>query len=173
MLLEQAIAAAMHGDSDNARVLISRIQSRVDSGVPGDYGSATYISGLNIAKALVAKKSGDMTRALDLLRAAGDLESKTFPAGPPFLPPALEMLGNVLLEAGKPQEAITAFTKELELRRNRSESLLGLARARLASGDSKGGVDAYSKLLLNWKNADPQLPALVEAKGVVQGVSAR
>ena len=173
MLLEQAIAAAMHGDSDNARVLITRIQSRVDSGVPGDYGSATYISGLNIAKALVAKKSGDMTRALDLLRAAGDLESKTFPAGPPFLPPALEMLGNVLLEAGKPQEAITAFTKELELRRNRSESLLGLARARLASGDSKGGIDAYSKLLLNWKNADPQLPALVEAKGVVQGVSAR
>jgi tetratricopeptide (TPR) repeat protein len=78
-----------------------------------------------------------------------------------------------LLEAGKPQEAITAFTKELELRRNRSESLLGLARARLASGDSKGAIDAYSKLLLNWKNADPQLPALVEAKGVVQGVSAR
>ncbi|HMH86970.1 MAG TPA: tetratricopeptide repeat protein, partial [Gemmatimonadaceae bacterium] len=173
MLLEQAIAAAMQGDSDNARALIARIHSRADSGVPGDYGSATYTSGLNVAKALVAKKTGDMTTAIDLLRAAADLESKTSPQGPPFLPPALEMLGNALLEAGKPQEAIAAFTKELELRRNRSESLLGLARARLASGDSKGGIDAYSKLLANWKHADANLPALAEAKGVVQGLSTR
>ena len=173
MLLEQAIAAAMQGDSDNARSLIARIQSRADSGVPGDYGAASYTTGLNVAKALVAKKAGDMTTAIDLLRAAGDLESKTSPQGPPFLPPALEMLGNALLEAGKPQEAIAAFTKELELRRNRSESLLGLARARLASGDSKGGIDAYSKLLANWKHADADLPALAKAKGVVQGLSAR
>jgi hypothetical protein len=34
-------------------------------------------------------------------------------------------------------------------------------------------VEAYSKLLLNWKNADPGLPALAEAKGVVHGLSAR
>ena len=114
-----------------------------------------------------------MTKALDLLRAAGELESKTSPAGPPWLPPALEVLGNTLLEAGKPQEAIAAFTRELELRRNRSESLLGLARARLAAGDSKGATEAYSKLLVNWKNADPNLRALAEAKGVVQGISAR
>ena len=173
MLLQQAITAAMRGDSANARALITRVQSRADSGVPGDYGVASYTTGLNVAKALVAEKSGDMTTAIDLLRAAGDLESKTSPQGPPFLPPALEMLGNALLEAGRPQEAVIAFTKELELRRNRSESLLGLARARLAAGDSKGGVEAYSKLLLNWKKADPGLPALAEAKGVVQGLSAR
>jgi tetratricopeptide (TPR) repeat protein len=173
MLLEQAIVASMRGDSANARALVTRIQSRADSGVPGDYGPVSYTTGLNVAKALVAQKSGDLTTAIDLLRAAGDLESKTSPAGPPFLPPALEMLGNALLEAGRPQEAVTAFTKELELRRNRSESLLGLARARLASGDSKGGIEAYSKLLVNWKNADRDLPALAEAKGVVQGAASR
>jgi len=173
MLLQQATAAAMRGDSAKARALITRIQSRADSGVPGDYGAASYTTGLSVAKALVAQKSGDMTTAIDLMRAAGDLEAKTSPAGPPFLPPALEVLGNALLEAGKPQEAIAAFTKELELRHNRSESLLGLARARLASGDSKGAVEAYSRLLSNWKNADRDLPALAEAKGVVQGVSAR
>jgi tetratricopeptide (TPR) repeat protein len=122
---------------------------------------------------LIAKNSGDMAKAIDLLRAAADLEAKTSPTGPPYLPPALEVLGNTLLEAGKPQEAIVAFSSELKLRRNRSESLLGLARASLAAGDSKGGVEAYSKLLLNWKNADPNLPALAEAKGVVQGMSAR
>jgi tetratricopeptide (TPR) repeat protein len=173
MLLEQAIAAAMRGDSGNARALVTRVQSRADSGVPGDYGAASYTTGLNVAKALIARKSGDMTTAIDLLRAAGEMESKTSPAGPPFLPPALEMLGNALLEAGRPQEAVIAFTRELELRRNRSESLLGLARARLASGDSKGGVEAYAELLVNWKNADRDLPALAEARGVVQGAASR
>ena len=173
MLIEQAIAGSMKGDSANARALIARIESRADSGLTAHYGRVGYSIGLNIAKALVARNSGDMTKPIELLRAAGDLESKTSPAGPPYLPPALEVLGNALLEVGKPQEAIAAFTKELELRRNRSESLLGLARARLASGDSKGAVEAYSKLLVNWRNADRDLPALAEAKGVVQGVSTR
>jgi tetratricopeptide (TPR) repeat protein len=172
LLLERAITSAMRGDIAGARALVTRIQSRADSTLAGD-GRGNYTIGLNITNALIAKKSGDMTRALDLLRAAGELEAKTSPAGPPWLPPALEVLGNALLEAGKPQEAIAAFAKELELRRNRSESLLGLARARLAAGDSKGATEAYSKLLVNWKNADANLPALAEARGVVQGISAR
>jgi tetratricopeptide (TPR) repeat protein len=173
MLLERAIEAAMRGDTAKARSLVTRIQSRADSAAAGDFPRGSYNIGLGTTNALIAKKSGDMTKALDLLRAAGELEAKTSPAGPPYLPPPLEVLGNALLEAGKPQEAITAFTKELELRHNRSESLLGLARARLAAGDSKGATDAYAKLLLNWKNADSNIPALAEAKGVVQGMSAR
>lgn len=167
MLLEKAIAAAMRGDSSIARGLISRIQARTDSGVAGDYGQASYTMGLNVANAILARNSIDMAKAIELLRAAGDLEMKTSPAGPPFLPPALEVLGNTLLQAGRPEEAVAAFTKELTLRRNRSESLLGLARAYLAAGDAKSAVEAYSKLLENWKNADPDLPALAEAKGVV------
>lgn len=173
MLLEQAIAAAMRGDSSHARALVTRIRSRGDSGLAGDYGSASYTMGLNVANAILERNAGDMTKAIELLHAAGELEAKTSPAGPPYLPPPLEVLGNTLLQAGRPEEAIAAFTKELELRHNRSESLLGLARARLAAGDSKGAVDAYSKLLVNWKNADPDLPAFVEAKGVVNGVSTR
>ena len=172
-LLEQAIASAMRGDTTHARALVHRVRSRGDSALAGDYGSASYTMGLNVATAIIARNSGDLTRAIELLQAAGDLEAKTSPAGPPYLPPALEMLGNALLQAGRPEEAIAAFTKELELRHNRSESLLGLARARLAAGDSKGAVEAYSKLLVNWKHADPDLSDLLEAKGVVQGASAR
>ena len=73
--------------------------------------------------------------------------------------------GETLAEGGRHQEAIAAFTKELELRHNRSESLLGLARALLASGDSKGAVEAYSRLLSNWKNADRDLPAAPRPSG--------
>ena len=70
----------------------------------------------------------------------------------------------------KPSEVDQELTDAL---RESTESLLGLARARLASGDSKGGIEAYSKLLANWKHADADLPALAEAKGVVQGLSTR
>ena len=170
LLLERAITAGMRGDIAGARALVPRIQSRADSALPGD-GRGSYTTGVNIANALIAKKSGDMAKALDLLRAAGELEAKTSPDGPPWLPPALEVLGNSC-SSGKPQEAIAAFTKELTAPQP-LESLLGLARARLAAGDSKGATEAYSKLLVNWKNADPNLPALAEAKGVVQGISAR
>lgn len=167
MLLQHAIATALRGDSTHASSMVARIRSRGDSAVPGDYGSPSYTLGLNVANAILARNSGDLAKAIELLKAAAEMEEKTSPAGPPWLPPALEVLGNTLLQAGRPEEAITAFTKELELRHSRSESLLGLARARLAAGDSKGAVDAYTKLLANWKNADPDLPDLDEARGVV------
>ena len=172
MLMQQAIATALRGDSTHARAMVARIRIRGDSALRGDHGTASYTIGLNLANAILARNAGDLAKAIELLQAAGELEAKTSPAGPPWLPPALEVLGNTLLQAGRPEEAVTAFTKELELRQNRSESLLGLARARLAAGDSKGAVEAYSKLLINWKHADPDLPDLDEAKGVVSGASA-
>jgi tetratricopeptide (TPR) repeat protein len=172
MLLQQAIGAAIRGDTTHARTLVTRVRSRGDSALRGDYGSSYYIMGLNVANAILAKNSGDLTKGIELLRAAGDVEARTSPTGPPYLPPALEMLGNALLQADRPEEAVVAFTSELEIRHNRSESLLGLARARLAAGDSKGAAEAYSKLLVNWKHADPDLPDLLEAKGVVEGSSA-
>lgn len=172
-LLQRMLSAAMRGDDANARTLVDRMKSRADSAIPGDFGTGGYRIALGVANALIARNAKDMTKAIALLREAADIEAKGSPAGPPWLPPALEVLGNTLLEVGKPQEAIVAFTKELELRHNRSESLLGLARARLAAGDSKGAVEAYSKLLANWKHADSGLPALAEARGVVQGSAGR
>ncbi len=41
---------------------------------------------------------------------------------------------------------------------------LGLARARAASGNAAGAREAYQRLLKMWEHADPDLPALVEAK---------
>lgn len=172
ILLEQAVAAALRGDTTHARVLLTRAQGRGDSALSGHYGMTSYTMGLKVANAILVRNSGDLTKAIELLQAAADLEATTSPAGPPYLPPPLEMLGNALLQAGRPEEAVAAFSKELEIRHNRSESLLGLARARLATGDAKGAVEAYSKLLVNWRHADPELPDLLEAKGVVEGSSA-
>ncbi len=41
---------------------------------------------------------------------------------------------------------------------------MGAARAAADNGDRKGAVEWYSKLLAVWKQADPTLPELLEAK---------
>jgi hypothetical protein len=41
---------------------------------------------------------------------------------------------------------------------------LGLARARAAAGDIAGSRKAYEQFLQNWRNADPNLPEIKEAR---------
>ena len=86
------------------------------------------------------------------------------PVGPPTTLRTEELLGEAQLKAGRPREAIAAYERALQLTPNRSTALLGLARARHAAGDETGAADAYRKLLDNWRDADPDLPALAEAR---------
>ena len=86
------------------------------------------------------------------------------PVGPPTTLRTEELLGEALLKAGRPREAMAAYERALKLTPNRSAALLGLARARHAAGDEAGAADAYRKLLDNWRDADPDVPALAEAR---------
>jgi hypothetical protein len=43
-------------------------------------------------------------------------------------------------------------------------SRLGLARAKALAGDAAGARTAYQDFLAAWKDADPDLPILKEAK---------
>ena len=100
---------------------------------------------------------------LDILLA----DPSTPPRAPVGPPPTLrheELLGQARLKAGRPQEAIAAYERALRLTPNRSNALLGLARARRAAGDGQGAAEAYRRLLDNWRSADPDVPALKEAR---------
>jgi cytochrome c-type biogenesis protein CcmH/NrfG len=66
--------------------------------------------------------------------------------------------------AARARDAVAAYERALTLTPNRSPALLGLARARYAAGDTAGAADAYRKLLVNWKDADPDLADLAEAR---------
>jgi len=75
-----------------------------------------------------------------------------------------EVLGESLLDGKRVPEAVMAYERALELTPNRSVTLLMLARARTAAGDTKGAASAYRQLLANWKNADGDMPQLAEAR---------
>jgi tetratricopeptide (TPR) repeat protein len=97
--------------------------------------------------------------------AAQRYDSMAFDFGPPvpFKPPR-EVLGERLLQLGKPAQAVAEFEAALRTAPNRSLTLLGLARAQAAAHDAKAAAATYRKLLANWHAADADLPALAEAR---------
>jgi tetratricopeptide (TPR) repeat protein len=111
---------------------------------------------------LLAYLGGRPPRDLDALLA--DPAPSRAPVGPPTTLRTEELLGEARLKAGRPREAIAAYERALQLTPNRSAALLGLARARHAAGDAPGAADAYRKLLDNWRDADPDVPGLTEAR---------
>lgn len=91
------------------------------------------------------------------------------PIGRPFpVKGADELYGDLLVELGRPKEAIAWYEATLKRTPNRSRAVLGLARALTRSGDTAGGKKAYAQFLENWKNADEGLPELAEARKAVR-----
>ena len=88
--------------------------------------------------------AGRPRRDLDALLAEPASPSRA-PVGPPTTLRTEELLGEALLKAGRPREAIAAYERALQLTPNRSAALLGLARARHAAGDASGAAEAYAQ----------------------------
>jgi predicted Zn-dependent protease len=82
--------------------------------------------------------------------------------------PAPELLGEVLVEIGRPADAIEFFTATLRRHANRSLSVLGLARATAAAGQHAAAARHYRALLDNFAHADASAPALVEARAGIK-----
>ncbi|MDQ6885688.1 MAG: hypothetical protein M3068_00200 [Gemmatimonadota bacterium] len=116
-------------------------------------------------RALVLRAGAKREEAAALLRQAAEMEAKLpYEFGPPDpAGPPRELLGELLLEMKRPVEAAREF--ELALRRTprRARSLLGLARARAASGDRPGAEKAYAELRSIWHAAEPGVAAVAEA----------
>jgi predicted Zn-dependent protease len=92
------------------------------------------------------------------------------PIGRPYpVKGADELFGELLLQAGRPVEAIAWFERTLGRTPNRSRAVLGLARAAARAGDAAKRRTAYEQFLRNWRHADPDLPELAEARKAVGG----
>jgi hypothetical protein len=159
-LFIRGLAGAMTG-SEMGPQNIARLQSlrAIKS------SSSAEILELEIA-ALSASMKKDHANAIQLMQKATGLEeSMSPPYGPPgLIKPSHELFGEILLRAGKPQEAAEQFKISLQRQPNRARSLLGAARAAAQSGLQPGAFSAYSALMDQWKQADPNLAELREAR---------
>jgi len=135
-----ALAAAHRGDTplaERGRVRLSELSKQPRY---AERRVLLEIMALQVGAALRAT-SADVDGALALLADATKAE-QALPAaiGPPALiKPAQEQYAELLLEAGRPQEAIAQFEGSLARMRNRRASVSGLERARAATTDAGPG----------------------------------
>jgi tetratricopeptide (TPR) repeat protein len=121
--------------------------------------------GVPLIRAMVEGDRGNLKAAIELLQATKPYELG-FESG--MLP--IYVRGRVHLRAGAGREAAAEFQKILDHRGVSGLtpiyplSQLGLARAHALAGDSAQSRKAYQDFLALWKDADPDLPVLQQAK---------
>lgn len=101
------------------------------------------------ASAWLAYARGNREAALDLMRSAADLEdaSEKHAVSPGRLIPARELLGDMLLESGKPAEALAQYERSQLRDPNRFRSLYGAGQSAAQSGNHDKARTHFSRLL--------------------------
>jgi tetratricopeptide (TPR) repeat protein len=165
-------SAARRGNAPLAELARQALATRATSPQEGNLRPAIAIMEREVA-AMIALAAGRQAEAVEILTAAASDELKLpAPLGLPApIKPAPELLGEVLLEVGRPSDAIAAFQQALERHANRSLSVLGMARASAAIGQADRARDAYATLLANYERADADLPEIAEARAAREGTS--
>ena len=159
------VSAARLRDPDLAERARQGLASRATSEREGDLRPAIAIMEREVA-ALIELGAGRTGPAVEILQAAARAELELPPplGLPEPVKPVPELLGEVLLEAGRPREAIEPFEHALRRNPNRSLSVLGLARAHAALGETDASRARYRELLANYDEADNDVPELDEAR---------
>ena len=116
-----------------------------------------------------AQSDGNAERSVALLREAVDLEATTpkHPVTPGPTIPALELLGDLLLEQKKPSDALVAYREALMRYPNLHNSVLGAARAARAAKDASQARKYYEQLL-KLAGSGGRKPILTEARAFVR-----
>jgi len=121
-----------------------------------------------IQRGLEAAKDaeGDHGTALDVLRSAADLEDATekHPVTPGVIIPAREQLGDLLLELGRPADALKEYEAANGKAPNRFNGLAGAARAAAAAGDETKARELNQKLVALCLSAETERPELSVAR---------
>lgn len=162
------ISAARTGNKQAAQTVQQALAQRADSPQEGDLRPAIRIMEREIA-ALLELTGGRAENAIEILRDAASSElALPAPLGLPApIKPAPELLGEVLLDAGRPAEAAPHFESVLKLHGNRSLSLLGRARAAAKTGDTATARKRYQELLDNYDRADADVAEVAEARSAL------
>jgi serine/threonine protein kinase/tetratricopeptide (TPR) repeat protein len=155
-------ALARGGDAARAAAIANELRQR--------YPADTLVKAMWLPTiyAQIEVRQGKAPRAIELLQAAAPYDLGSNPPLPPLYPTLLR--GEAYLRAGDGKAASAEFQKLIDhpgIVGPAPESALarlGLARAYALQGDTTKARPAYQDFLALWKNADPDIPILSEAK---------
>jgi tetratricopeptide (TPR) repeat protein len=153
-------AFARTGQVGRAREELSRLEAiaadpELERARVKNINTAARLAGIarNTLASEIAKASGDLVRAVDLLRAAVAIEDGLAYDEPHlWLAPTRHALGAALLAAGRPAEAERVYREDLAHYPENGWSLNGLARALRDQGLAAEEVEARFRQA--WRDAD-------------------
>jgi eukaryotic-like serine/threonine-protein kinase len=162
-LTRAALALALCGESSQTQPLVDELARR--------YPKDTLAGGLwlPVIRAALEFQRGNAAHAVELLQPALRYE-----AAVEFWPQYVR--GQAYLKLGRSAEAAAEFKKILDHRGEAPLSALyplahmGLARAVALAGDTTTSRKAYQDFFSLWKDADSELPILIEAKKEYAGL---
>ncbi len=161
LLAAKAKAAPGSADTSNPHADHGAAPKPAAAPAPGgsDAGKGVRIMHKELA-AQIALAQGQADQAIQLLREAVQIEESMRPPNGAADPvkPSHELLGEVLLQAGKPAEAAEAFEASLLRMPNRARSLMGAVRAHAAAGHKDLAAERYATLNSFWKGKPVSSP---------------
>jgi tetratricopeptide (TPR) repeat protein len=177
MVFARGIGAARMGNYAAARNDMNRLEKlHVEfAKLKGDAFKEYWLTEIGVNRQMIGAwisfEQGNVDEALSTLRRAADDEdaSERDPVVPGAILSARELLGELLLQTGKPNEALEAFEADLKSEPGRYWSLYGAARSAEQAGDRDRAGALYAKLITQTKNADGDRPELAVAKKYLDG----
>ncbi len=163
----RAIGAARSGNPAGAAADIEKLAELRDKlkSMQDAYWTEQVDIERRIALAWVAYAEGRKDAGIAELSAAADAEDATDKSAisPGPIAPARELLGDMLLDAGRAKEALVAFEATTKKEPNRFRGVYGAGRAAEAAGDRAKATRYYKQLLQIAKEADTMRPELAAA----------
>jgi hypothetical protein len=172
----RALGFARSGDAASARKEIAELEKLRNSETQMKdtyWEEQVEIQRLG-ASAWAARAEGNNDEAFSLLRLASQREDATEKAAitPGPLKPAREQLGEMLLVAGQPAQALKEFEETLTREPRRFRAVYGAAHAAQLAGDRAKAHSYYQQLVEICKTADTERPELQEARKASGGPAA-
>jgi hypothetical protein len=164
----RALGAARSGNPDAAKADIAKLAELRDKlrDAKDAYWSEQVDIQRQVASAWVLYAEGKRDDALTAMSAAADAEDKTekHPVTPGVPKPARELYGAMLLESGKPAEALAAFEATLKKEPNRLGATVGAAKAAEKAGDNTKAQEYYKKVVAIAGDADTSRTEVSDAR---------
>ena len=166
-LFARALGETHTGALDAAQADIAKLAEL--SGTLGEAKDAYWSEIVDIqrqvASAWLLLAQGHRDEALKAMSAAADAEDKTekSPVTPGPLAPARELYGYMLLDSGKPEDALVAFEATLHKEPNRFNAYAGAAQAAEKANDRAKAKAYYAKLIELSNGSSSDRPILASA----------
>jgi len=169
----RAVGAARSGNPNAALTEITKLielRDRLKAANDAYWSNIVDIQ-QQVAKSWVLYAQGKYDEALTMLSAAADAEDKTdkHPVTPGPLAPARELYAAMLLDRGKPNEALAAYTAVLKKEPNRLGAYVGAAKSAKALGDQAKLRQYYEQIARLTADGDGTRPELIELRQVTTG----